>query len=122
MRHLDFCCAEKRTIRSGSFGQHVRWGKQMQKPASFILGVYLLAGVVSARARPQKSVYVYDGRILQVAHEDLALAKCKPWQAWLYEEGVRIPRYTAGLQYSRWGLIEGNSAERCAERYWYPGE
>jgi hypothetical protein len=109
--HLDFCRAEKPIIRSGSFGQHVLWGKQMRKPASFILGIYLLAGVVSARARPQKSVYVYDGKILQVADEDLALAKCKRWQVWLYEEGVRIPHYTAGLQYTRWGVIEGNSAE-----------
>ena len=114
--HWDFCRAEKRTIRSGSFGQHVRWGKQMRKPASFILGIYLLAGVVAARARSQKSVYVYDGKILQVADEDLALAKCDRWQVWLYQEGVRILRYTAGLQYSRWGLIEGNSAENVMQQ------
>jgi hypothetical protein len=32
-----------------------------------------------------------------------------PYQ--LYQEGVRIPHYAAGLQYSRWGLIGGGSAE-----------
>lgn len=88
----------------------------MQKPASFIFGMYLLAAAVSARAQPQKSAYVYDGKVLQVADEDQALAKCARWQVWLYEEGVRIPRYTAGLQYSRWGVIEGNSADNVMQQ------
>lgn len=95
----------------GCGAQHVRWGKQMRTLTSFLVGICLLAALLSARAQPQKSAYVYDGKILQVADEDLALAKCDRWQVWLYQEGVHIPRYTAGLQYSRWGLIEGNSAE-----------
>ena len=82
----------------------------MPKPSCFIV-LCLLAAVASARAQQQNPQYVYNGTTLQAAEEDLALAKYTQWQVWLYEEGVRIPRYTAGLQYSRWGLIEGNSAE-----------
>src|SRR5262249_44897911 len=85
--------------------------KQMQRSSSFIFGICLLAAVLSARAQPQKSHYVYNGKILQVVDDDLALVKAGRWQVWLYQEGVRVPRYTAGLQYSRWGLIEGNSPE-----------
>jgi len=83
----------------------------MRNHSFLILILYLLAAAVSARAQPQKAHYVYDGKIVQVTDEELALAKYKRWQIWLYQEGVRIPRYTAGLQYSRWGLIEGDSAE-----------
>ncbi len=83
----------------------------MRNHSFLILVLYLLAAVVSARAQPQNAHYVYDGKIVQVTDEELALAKYKRWQIWLYQEGVRIPRYTAGLQYSRWGLIEGDSAE-----------
>ncbi len=83
----------------------------MRKSSSFVLTVCLFAAAVSARAQPQNARYVYNGKILQVVDENLALAQYEQWQVWLYQEGVRIPRYTAGLQYSRWGLIEGNSAE-----------
>ena len=82
----------------------------MLKPSYFVL-LYLFAAVASARAQQQNPQYVYNGTTLQAVEEDPALAKCTQWQVWLYEEGVRIPRYTAGLQYSRWGLMEGNSAE-----------
>jgi len=88
----------------------------MRKAASFIFAICLLAAVVSAHARPQTSAYVYDGKVLEVADGDLALAKCTRWQVWLYAEGVRIPRYTAGLQYSRWGVLEGNSAENVMQQ------
>jgi hypothetical protein len=101
-------------MKKPSFREYslVSWmGKAMRKPSCFILSLYLFAAVVSARAQQQNRHYVYNGKILQVVDEDLALAKYKQWQFWLYEEGVRIPRYTEGLQYSRWGLIEGNSAE-----------
>ena len=77
----------------------------MRNHSFLILVLYLLAAVVSARAQPQNAHYVYDGKIVQVTDEELALAKYKRWQIWLYQEGVRIPRYTAGLQYSRWGLM-----------------
>jgi hypothetical protein len=88
----------------------------MRKPSCFIFGVYLFAAVASDRTQLQSPHYVYDGKILQVADKDLALAKYKRWQVWLYEEGARIPRYTAGLQYSRWGLIEGSSAENVMKQ------
>lgn len=83
----------------------------MRKSSPIVLSAFLFALAVSAGAQQQSPHYVYDGKTLQVVNEDLALAKCERWQVWLYEEGVRIPRYTAGLQYSRWGLIEGNSVE-----------
>ena len=83
----------------------------MPKRPFFIFILYLFAAAVSARAQPQDFYYVYNGRRLQVVNEELSVAKFKRWQVWLYQEGVRIPRYTGGLQYSRWGLIEGTSAE-----------
>ena len=83
----------------------------MRRPSPIVLSGFLFALAVSAVAQQQSPHYVYDGKTLQVVNEDLPLAKCERWQVWLYEEGVRIPRYTAGLQYSRWGLIEGNSVE-----------
>ena len=88
----------------------------MRKHSSLIFSLYLFTAVVSARAQQQNPHYVYDGKILQVVDEELALAKCKRWQVWLYQEGVRIPRYTAGLQYSRWGLMEGTSAENVMKQ------
>lgn len=83
----------------------------MRKSTPIVLSAFLFALAVLAAAPQQSPYYVYDGKTLQVVNEDLALAKCERWQVWLYEEGVRIPHYTAGLQYSRWGLIEGNSVE-----------
>ncbi len=90
----------------------------MRKSSPFVLSVYLFAALVSTRAQPQNRHYIYNGKILQVVDEDLALAKYKQWQVWLYlyQQGVRIPRYTVGLQYSRWGLIEGNSAENVIKQ------
>ncbi len=107
---------EKRTILARSIGPYLGRAKQMRKPSCFIFSLYLFAAVASARAQQQNPHYVYDGRILQIRDEDLALAKYKQWQVWLYQEGVRIPRYTAGLQYSRWGLIEGDSAENVMKQ------
>ena len=88
----------------------------MRKSSSFVLSVCLFAAAVSVRAQQQNPRYVYNGKILQMMDEDVALAKYRQWQVWLYQEGVRIPRYTAGLQYSRWGLIEGNSAESVLQQ------
>ena len=83
----------------------------MRKFSPIVLNAFLFALAASAGAQQQGPHYVYDGKILHVGEEDLAYSKCNRWQVWLYQEGVRIPRYTAGLQYSRWGLIEGNSVE-----------
>lgn len=83
----------------------------MRKSLTIILSAFLSALAVSASAQQQSPHYVYDGKTLQVLNEDVVPANCERWQVWLYQEGVRIPRYTAGLQYSRWGLIEGNSVE-----------
>src|SRR5258708_15812635 len=107
---------EKRTILSRSIGPYLGWAKQMRKPSCFIFSLYLFAAVASARAQQQNPHYVYSGTTLQVRDEDLALVKYKQWQVWLYQEGVRIPRYTVGLQYSRWGLIEGNSVENVMKQ------
>jgi hypothetical protein len=107
---------EMSTICSRTIGTYLGWAKQMRKPSCFIFSLYLFVAVVSTRAQPQNPCYVYNGKILQVVDGDLALAKYKQWQVWLYQDGVRIPRYTAGLQYSRWGLIEGNSAENVLKQ------
>ena len=88
----------------------------MRKPASFVFGICLFAAVLSARAQQQKPHYVYDEKILQVVDVNLAAAKYRQWQVWLYEEGARIPRYAVGMQYSRWGLIEGTSAENVMQQ------
>jgi len=63
----------------------------MRNHSFLILVLYLLAAVVSARAQPQNAHYVCDGKTVQVTDEELALAKYKRWQIWLYQEGVRIP-------------------------------
>ena len=83
----------------------------MRTPFTIILSFYLLAAPLSARPQAQNARYVYDGKILQAMDEDFSPAKHTQWQIWLYQEGIRIPRYTIGIQYSRWGLIEGTSAE-----------
>ena len=83
----------------------------MRKHSFLILSLYLVAASISARAQTQNPHYVYDGKIVQITDEELAPAKHKRWEVWLYQEGVRIPRYPAGLQYSRWGLIEDDSPE-----------
>lgn len=83
----------------------------MRKFSPFVLCLYLFASALSARAQQQNTHYVYDGTTLKVMEENLVFANYKQWQVWLYQEGVRIPRYTAGLQYSRWGLIDGTSPE-----------
>lgn len=81
------------------------------KRSSCVLILCLFAGLLRADAQQQNPRYVQNGKTLQLADETLARAKYKRWQIWLYQDGVRIPDYAAGLQYSRWGLIEGGSAE-----------
>jgi hypothetical protein len=79
--------------------------------SSFVLILCLLAVLLRADAHQQDPHYVQNRKATQLANQTLAYAKDRRWQIWLYQDGVRIPDYAAGLQYSRWGLIEGGSAE-----------
>src|SRR5712692_645650 len=91
----------------------------MRKHSLFVLSVSLLAAVVTVRAPEQTNYtnyYVFNGTTLQVADDFSSYRTDRQWQVWLYQEGVHIPRYTAGLQYSRWGLIQGRSAESVKGR------
>jgi len=91
----------------------------MRKPSLFVLSVSLLAAVVTVRAQEQTNYtnyYVFNGTTLQVADDRSFSRTDQQWQVWLYQERVHIPRYTAGLQYSRWGLIQGRSAESVKGR------
>src|SRR5258708_17289328 len=83
--------------------------------------VCLVAVVACARTQRQddsdkNAYYLFNGKTLEVAKDNPAYAKPMRWQVWLYREGVRIPRHTSGLQYSRWGLIEETSAGRVLKR------
>jgi len=64
-----------------------------------------------AQAQQQNSYYVYNGTTLEAMFDNPARANPTHWQIWLYQEPLHIPHYTAGLPYSRWGVIEGRSAE-----------
>jgi hypothetical protein len=91
----------------------------MRKPSLFVLSVSLLAAVVTVRAQEQTNYtdnHVFNGTALQVADDSSVDRIDRQWQVWLYQEGVHIPHYTAGLQYSRWGLIQGRSAESVERR------
>jgi hypothetical protein len=91
----------------------------MRKPSLFVLSVSLLAAVVTVRAQEQTNYtdnHVFNGTTLQVADDSSVDRIDRQWQVWLYQEGVHIPHYTAGLQYSRWGLIQGRSAESVERR------
>src|SRR5260370_29116146 len=91
----------------------------MRTPSLSVLSVSLLAAAVSVRAQEQTNYikyYVFDGTPLQVLDDASFYRTDQQWQVWLYQEGVHIPRYTAGLQYSRWGLIQGRSAESVKGR------
>ena len=88
-------------------------------PLAFCLCLLVIAP--RARTQPQgdnneNAYYVFDGKSLEIANDNPAYARGMRWQVWLYTEGVRIPRRTAGLQYSRWGLIEETSASRVLKR------
>ena len=64
----------------------------------------------------QHTYYVHDGKNLQVMYDRPADANYIQWQIWLYQEHVHIPHYSAGLPYSRWGLIEGRSVGSVMEQ------
>jgi hypothetical protein len=93
----------------------------MRKLSALTLTLCLVAVVLCARTQRQddsdkNAYYLFDGKTLEVANDNPAYAKPMRWQVWLYREGVRIPRHTSGLQYSRWGLIEETSAGRVLKR------
>ncbi len=93
----------------------------MYKFALLVLFLCSLVFVPSPQAQPQddndpNAYYVFDGKALEIAKDNPAYARHTRWQVWLYPAGVRIPRHTAGLQYSRWGLIEDASAGRVLKR------
>ncbi len=93
----------------------------MYKFALLVLFLCSLVFVPSPQAQPQddndpNAYYVFDGKALEIAKDNPAYARHTRWQVWLYPVGVRIPRHTAGLQYSRWGLIEDASAGRVLKR------
>jgi hypothetical protein len=66
--------------------------------------------VATVQAQQQNTYYVFNRKTLEIAHDNPVHAYYIRWQVWLFQPGVNIPHYTAGLQYSRWGLIEGTSA------------
>jgi len=93
----------------------------MCKFAPLVLCLCLSVVVPCARTQWQddndaNAYYVFNGKALEIAKDNPAYAKHTRWQVWLYPAGVRIPRHTAGLQYSRWGLIEDTSAGRVLKR------
>jgi hypothetical protein len=77
--------------------------------------LYLLSVPPRAEAQ-QHTYYVHDGKNLQVMYDRPADANYIQWQIWFYQERVHIPHYTAGLPYSRWGLIEGRSVENVINK------
>jgi hypothetical protein len=93
----------------------------MRKLSPLALSLCLLAIVPCARTQRQddsgeNAYYVFNGKTLEIANDNPAYAKHTRWQVWFYPKGVRIPRHTAGLQYSRWGLMEETSAGRVLKR------
>jgi hypothetical protein len=78
--------------------------------------LYLFVVAPLSEARLQQPNYVYDGKNLQLMGDSPAQGSYSQWQIWLYPERVHIPHHTAGLPYSRWGLIEGTSAETVIEQ------
>jgi hypothetical protein len=93
----------------------------MRMLSPLALGLCLLAIVPCARTQRQddsdkNGYFVFNGKSLEIANDNPAYAKQVRWQVWFYREGVRIPRPNAGLQYSRWGLIEDTSAGRILKR------
>jgi hypothetical protein len=85
-----------------------------------LIHLFLLLSFFSA-VRPAASqqapaYYVFDGRNLHVMDDRPFQASYVRWQIWLYPEHVHISRYTTGLPYSRWGLLEGRSAENVTQQ------
>ena len=81
------------------------------------LVLLMLLDFIGVRAQGQNIYYIYDGATLQVLSENPPNTRYVHWQIWLYEQPVYIAEhYTSGLPYSRWGLIEGWSAESVMQQ------
>ena len=76
----------------------------------------LLSVVPPAVAQQAPAYYVFDGRNLHVMDERPVQASYARWQIWLYPEHVHVPHSTTGFPYSRWGLLEGRSAENVIKQ------
>lgn len=85
----------------------------MRKLVSALILFFLFSAAPCAKA--QGSFYVFDGHSLEIGY-GIPPARCTQWQVWLFPEGRRVSGYTAGLQYSRWGLIQGASAAGVMQR------
>jgi hypothetical protein len=97
----SFRCATRHGRRTASF---------------YVVTFYLFVAAVPANAQQQHARAIYNGASLQVADDNYTYAKYSRWQVCLYHSGVRIPHYAAGLQYSRWGLMEGGSSESVVKQ------
>ena len=80
----------------------------------FLLSLFSVVPPAAAQQAP--AYYVFDGRNLHVIDDRPVQASYVRWQIWLYPEHVPIPRQTTGLPYSRWGLLEGRSAENVLQQ------
>ena len=80
-----------------------------------VLTLCLFAAAVPATGQQQNSPYVY-GTTLQAGDDTRPHTNYGRWQVWLYQDGERIPQYAPALQYSRWGLLEGGSAESVTKQ------
>ena len=80
------------------------------------LVLLMLLDFIGVRAQGQNIYYIYDGATLQVLSENPPNTRYVHWQIWLYEQQVQIGHYASGLPYSRWGLIEGRSAESVMQQ------
>src|SRR5215472_3541606 len=87
------------------------------KTRFYVLTFYLFAAVVPAGAQQHLARHIYEGETLHAPEDTHTYAKYGRWQVWLYQGGVQIPHYAAGLQYSRWGLIEGGSPESVIKEF-----
>src|SRR5215469_1631089 len=76
----------------------------------------LFSVIPPAVAQIAPAYYVFDGRNIQVMDERPVQASYVRWQIWLYPEHVQIPRRPTGFPYSRWGLLEGRSAENVMQQ------
>jgi len=78
-----------------------------------LVAVVPCAANATARRQRQKCLPTYSMERLSKSRKTIRLMRNRcDGRFWLYREGVRIPRHTSGLQYSRWGLIEETSAGR----------
>jgi hypothetical protein len=76
----------------------------------------LFSVIPPAVAQQAPTYYVFDGRNLHVMDNRSIQASYVRWQIWLYPEHVNVPHRIPGSPYSRWGLLEGQSAENVIQQ------